>query len=348
MARLYYVERAPIVSHSGIKGMKWGQRRYQNRDGSLTQLGRLRYGYSLRPKEAKPGLEDTLLNPRNRKGADSTGRGNFDDYVTYLTGYRYSRIPNDLSKLLGFERKKGERPYGFDTKPDDNSDSVNRYRVGPRAEFDSNPYLDTMRMKRLFDKTRRDLYDDFIREHEHPAAKKEREEKERRNAEYIETHRNDPLSEYDRLIGRTDPDKQKRIDDFNTSYDFSYNKPVRKASSFDLYGRGVVANTPDLVSDFKAVSSKFAKSEAVSKFASSTFGNAAYMGAKLSDMANGYEFQRKVDKATGYVGSKSNDSLSRLLGFEYNPEPVDRTPSLSNNQSALGRWEEFNRRNGIY
>jgi len=30
--------------HSGIKGMKWGVRRYQNEDGSLTPAGKLRYG----------------------------------------------------------------------------------------------------------------------------------------------------------------------------------------------------------------------------------------------------------------------------------------------------------------
>lgn len=30
--------------HSGIKGMKWGVRRYQNSDGSLTPEGRKRYG----------------------------------------------------------------------------------------------------------------------------------------------------------------------------------------------------------------------------------------------------------------------------------------------------------------
>ena len=32
--------------HYGIGGMKWGQRRYQNPDGSLTALGRERYGYT--------------------------------------------------------------------------------------------------------------------------------------------------------------------------------------------------------------------------------------------------------------------------------------------------------------
>ena len=32
------------VVHAGILGMKWGRRRYQNKDGSLTPEGRLRYG----------------------------------------------------------------------------------------------------------------------------------------------------------------------------------------------------------------------------------------------------------------------------------------------------------------
>ena len=32
------------LQHFGTKGMKWGQRRYQNPDGSLTPLGEKRYG----------------------------------------------------------------------------------------------------------------------------------------------------------------------------------------------------------------------------------------------------------------------------------------------------------------
>lgn len=45
----YYVGAMPVgdhLEHHGIKGMRWGQRRFQNDDGSLTALGRARYGVS--------------------------------------------------------------------------------------------------------------------------------------------------------------------------------------------------------------------------------------------------------------------------------------------------------------
>lgn len=48
--QLYDITGLPI-EHSGIKGMRWGQRRYQNLDGTLTPEGKKRYNKKARAKE---------------------------------------------------------------------------------------------------------------------------------------------------------------------------------------------------------------------------------------------------------------------------------------------------------
>lgn len=47
-----------FLAHHGIKGQKWGIRRYQNPDGSLTPEGKIRYGSG--PNDYGP-IEDTVL-----------------------------------------------------------------------------------------------------------------------------------------------------------------------------------------------------------------------------------------------------------------------------------------------
>lgn len=42
-----YQKKNDELEHNGIKGMRWGVRRYQNKDGSLTNAGKKRYNVDI-------------------------------------------------------------------------------------------------------------------------------------------------------------------------------------------------------------------------------------------------------------------------------------------------------------
>lgn len=60
------------LQHYGTKGMKWGQRLYQNKDGSLTELGKKRYNKeveNLKKEKAKVKAEEKALATKKKTQA---------------------------------------------------------------------------------------------------------------------------------------------------------------------------------------------------------------------------------------------------------------------------------------
>lgn len=82
------------IAHHGIKGQKWGVRRYQNPDGSLTSEGYKHYGYEQYRSYGDPEVVFV-------SGSSKT---QFKD-----SGYYRKKLPRAIRKQLDKEMKAGSR-----------------------------------------------------------------------------------------------------------------------------------------------------------------------------------------------------------------------------------------------
>ena len=78
------------LAHHGILGMKWGVRRFQNKDGTLTSKGKKRYSESNKPEEEKTSLEASLE-------ADGYTKNVYGDYEKLI------KSPNKNIKSLSIQ-----------------------------------------------------------------------------------------------------------------------------------------------------------------------------------------------------------------------------------------------------
>lgn len=94
--------------HFGVKGMKWGERRYQNKDGSLTVAGQKRYDRDVaanaKRKKDKRLPEEGLKDPKRWTREDNERTKGLVDAT--------SRLNNDLKNANreSINRAKNNRP----------------------------------------------------------------------------------------------------------------------------------------------------------------------------------------------------------------------------------------------
>ena len=89
------------LHHHGVKGQKWGVRRYQNKDGSLTPEGRSRYQME---KAAKTkGDVDSIINSLSKKDRELL----MDGRKEYLS------IEQGKNVVARFIKKCGKTPVAF-------------------------------------------------------------------------------------------------------------------------------------------------------------------------------------------------------------------------------------------
>lgn len=88
------------IKHAGVKGMRWGVRRYQNKDGSLTPAGKKRYSEQERQADRMRSMsDDELRRVTNRLRAENDYIRAKNDHIT-LTAKKKSAGRKFVEEVL--------------------------------------------------------------------------------------------------------------------------------------------------------------------------------------------------------------------------------------------------------
>lgn len=116
-----------VLTHHGILGMKWGRRRYQNIDGTLTSRGQARIdkkdtkwaetkGEKIKAKVQKKVAKDMNKFTKTELSVEYTSRGRvssstilkYNNKLASLMNERVSGVQAPSGRVLKFVAKRGE------------------------------------------------------------------------------------------------------------------------------------------------------------------------------------------------------------------------------------------------
>lgn len=102
------------LTHWGIKGMRWGIRRWQNKDGSLTKAGKRRYATIDTSKADLEALKKLTLESRSAKTIHANAHLLSDDELK--RAYNRLKLEKDILELAPKGKTFTDKAHEFETK----------------------------------------------------------------------------------------------------------------------------------------------------------------------------------------------------------------------------------------
>ena len=126
----------PELYHHGVKGMKWGVRRYQNKDGSLTPAGKKRQEVDRIVEER----DNIKLRSKTSKGSEVLLDHNHTPAFAKFLARHSDKVRETLKKSKSFKIKVGEEIVGEMDLYKESPDSLNVVWVSVNSSNEGRGY----------------------------------------------------------------------------------------------------------------------------------------------------------------------------------------------------------------